>query len=77
MSVLDFETAVYQTTYSDKLTLALTDKVTTQTLTPTVVPSGTGITLYYFLLEFFQELNGTQYPLRNNAHNALFLMEVL
>ena len=77
MSRVDFETAVYQTTYSDKLTLALTDEVTTQTLAPLSVPTGNGVQLFYFLLEFFQELNGTQYPLRNNAHNVLFLMEVL
>lgn len=77
MSVVDFETGVYQTTYSEKLTLALTYAVATQTLTPLSVPTGNGVQLFYFLLEFFQEMNGTQYPLKNNAHNVLYLLEVL
>lgn len=77
MCMVNFETAVYNITYSEKLLLALTNAVETQTLTPTALPTGNGVMLYYFLLEFFQELNGTQYPLKNNAHNVLYLMEVL
>lgn len=77
MSVVDFETGMFQTTYSEKLTLALTDAMATQTLTPLSVPTGNGIQLFYCLLEFFQEMNGIQYPLKNNAHNVLYLLEVL
>lgn len=77
MSVVDFEIGSYQTTYSNPLTLALTGVTATQTLIPTAVPSNGGVMLYYFLLEFFQEMNGAQYPLKNHAHNVLYLLEVL
>ena len=77
MSVIDFETGIYQTTYSEKLDLPLVSAVATQVLKPLEVPLGNGFQFYYFLVEFFQELNGFQYPLRNNAHNVLCLIEVV
>ena len=77
MSVIDFETGIYQTTYSEKLDLPLVSAATTQVLTPLEVPIGSGFQFYYFLVEFIQELNGFQYPLRNNAHNVLCLIEVV
>lgn len=77
MSVVDFETGVYQTTYSEKLTLPLGSAAATQVLTPTAMPTGTGFQLYYILVEFFQEQNGVEYPLKNNAHNVLCLIEVV
>ena len=46
------------------------------TLTPTAVPSGTGTSLYLLQVEFFQEVNGQQYSLKNGAYNALSVVEV-
>lgn len=77
MSVVDFETGVYQTTYSDKTTLPLVDESSTLHLEPVSVPTGSGVMFFYFLMEFFQEMNGDAYPLKNQAHNVLCLMEVL
>jgi hypothetical protein len=31
---------------------------------------------YYFLIAFFQELKWKQYPLKNNTHDVLYLMDV-
>jgi hypothetical protein len=46
-------------------------------LTPVSIPQGSGTDLFAILLEFFQEINGIQYPLQNGAHNALSIIEVL
>ena len=77
VSTVDFELENYGTTYSTKENFALVDSVLDLTLTPTEMPGGSGSTFFYFLIEFFQELNGVQYPLKNNSHNVLYLMEVV
>ncbi|MDP5097236.1 MAG: hypothetical protein NWP90_06070 [Flavobacterium sp.] len=74
---VDFELENYGTTYSPKENFALVDGSLDLTLTPSGMPGGTGSTFFYFLIEFFQELNGVQYPLKNNSHNVLYLMEVV
>lgn len=74
---VDFELENYGSTYSPKENFALVDNTLDLTLTPNDMPGGTGTTFYYFLIEFFQELNGVQYPLKNNSHNVLYLMEVV
>jgi len=74
---VDFELENYGTTYSPKENFALVDGSLDLTLTPSAMPGGTGSTFFYFLIEFFQELNGVQYPLKNNSHNVLYLMEVV
>lgn len=50
---------------------------TTITLTPAGVPTGAGTQLYLLLIEFFQEVNGIQYPLRNGAFNVLNLIDIV
>ena len=77
VSNVDFELENYGTTYSTKENFALVDGVLDLTLIPTEMPGGSGSTFFYFLIEFFQELNGVQYPLKNNSHNVLYLMEVV
>lgn len=74
---VDFELENYGSTYSPKENFALVDGLLNLTLTPSGMPGGTGNVFYYFLIEFFQELNGIQYPLKNNSHNVLYLMEVV
>jgi hypothetical protein len=76
VAVVDFELENYGTTYSPKENFPINDGLLDLTLAPTALPGGTGTTFYYFLIEFFQELNGVQYPLKNNSHNVLYLMEV-
>jgi hypothetical protein len=74
---VDFKLDNYESTYSPKENFALVDGSLDLTLTPSGMPESIGSTFFYFLIEFFQELNGVQYPLKNNSHNVLYLMEVL
>jgi hypothetical protein len=77
VSNVDFELENYGTTYSPKENFALVDGALDLSLIPDDLPGGSGTTFYYFMIEFFQELNGIQYPLKNNSHNVLYLMEVV
>jgi len=45
-------------------------------LVPDSVPSGTGNVFILLLVEFYQMVNNTQYPLRNGAHNSLSILSV-
>ncbi len=74
--LVDFETGDYVTAISPKTNLAVSDPAQPISLAPAALPTGTGYLFFYFLLEFFQEINGEQYPLKNHAHNVLTLLEV-
>lgn len=74
---VDFELANYGVTYSPIENFALQDVSLDFTLTPTSMPNGSGTNFYYFLISFYQEYNGVQYPLKNNAHNVLYIMDVV
>lgn len=73
---LDFATGASDITYSAVTNLPINGSVFTITLTPSGVPSGTGIVFMVLLLEFFQEVNGEQYSLNNGAFNVLNIVEV-
>lgn len=73
---LDFETGIFESRYSPVEVLPLDNTISTLILTPEAVPSGTGTLLYLLLIEFFQEVNGVQYSLRNGAFNVLNVVEV-
>jgi hypothetical protein len=45
-------------------------------LTPVAVPAGMGIKVYLLKVEFFQLLNGVQYPLKNGSYNSLAIVNV-
>jgi hypothetical protein len=77
MSKIDFDEAVYKTRYSNKENLSITEATGTYTLTPSEIPPGTGQAFHYFLMEFFQEINGIPYPLKNNAYNVLHVLDVI
>jgi len=73
---LDFETGIFESSYSPTTILELDATISTLILTPEAVPSGTGTLLYLLLIEFYQEVNGVQYSLRNGAFNVLNVVEV-
>lgn len=77
VSSVDFETDAFETTYSPKSNFPLTDGLMDVTVIVPNLPSLAGMRFYYFLIEFFQELNGVQYPLKNNSHNVLYVMDVV
>jgi hypothetical protein len=74
---LDFETGTSDITYSAVSNLPIDGTVSTVSLTPSGVPSGTGLEFMVLLIEFFQEVNGQQYSLNNGAFNVLNIVEVL
>ncbi len=74
---LNFDTGLYNTSYSPVVMLPIDLSVSTVTLTPDAVPAGDGIQFYLLLIEFYQEMNGVHYPLLNGAHNVLNLVELV
>ncbi|MGB2087461.1 MAG: hypothetical protein ACPHVL_02385 [Psychroflexus salarius] len=75
-SLIDFEAFTFITKISDAENFALSMTPSTVTIAPTEVPSGDGFLFHFVMIEFFQERNGEQYPLKNNAFNCLNLLEV-
>ncbi len=73
---VDFETGLYDSCYSPAVILELDNTISTIILTPEGVLTGTGTRMYLLLIEFFQEVNGVQYSLRNGAFNVLNVVEV-
>jgi hypothetical protein len=74
---LDLATGIFETCYSPVSNLVIEAGVSNVFLTPDAVPTATGNQFFYLLIEFFQEVNGVQYPLRSGAFNTLNLIEVL
>lgn len=62
---------------SASVNLPIDGTQTTVTLTPVAAPSVSGTNLYLLKIEFFQEVNGVQYTLKNGAYNALRVVEAL
>jgi len=73
---LDFDTTDSSIEYSPTINIPITSVPASQTLTPAGVPTGTGNDIYVLLVEFFQDINGIQYPLKNGAYNVLNIVEV-
>lgn len=77
VAMVDFELSLYKTRYGNKENLAVTADMATYSFTPSEIPPGTGSMVYFFLIEFFQEMNGKQYPLKNNSYNVLTVLDVV
>ena len=45
-------------------------------LTPVALPAGNGIMVNLLKVEFFQLMNGVQYPLKNGNYNTLAIVNV-
>ena len=74
-AVVDFANATSAIEYSPVTNLSIGPANTTVTLTPAAVPAGTGTKFYLLLIEFFQEVNAVQYPLKNGAYNVLNIVD--
>lgn len=77
MAHLDFETGLFENSYSPENIIVLDNTATTVTLTPTSVPAGSGFQFYLLLVEFYQEVNEIQYPLRSGNYNVLNLIDIV
>lgn len=76
-AVVDFDAGTSDITFSNIENLPIDNTSTSVTLTPTAVPTGTGVKLYLLLIEFFQEVNGVQYSLKNGGYNTLTIVDVV
>lgn len=73
---VDFDTKDNAIEFSPTVNIPINNTSATQTLTPAAVPGGTGNKIYLLLVEFFQEINGVQYQLKNGAFNVLTIVDV-
>lgn len=74
---LDLATGTFDKSYSPITNTVIDQNLTTVTLLPEQVPAGSGLQLYLLLVEFFQEVNGVQYPLQSGNYNVLNLVEIV
>lgn len=73
---IDFAGGAYDVQLSNTVNLPIDGTVTNAVLTPAVAPAGAGTDIYLLLVEFYQDVNGVQYSLKNGAYNALSIVEV-
>ena len=73
---VDFSTSEKDLQVSNEVNLPLDTTVSTVTLTPAGAPAVAATKLFLLKIEFFQEVNGVQYTLKNGAYNALKVVEV-
>jgi hypothetical protein len=74
---IDFTEEGYSVEMSNTVNLPLNTTPATVTLTPTNVPTGTGVDFFLLVVEFFQEVNGNQYSLNDGLYNALSIVDVV
>jgi hypothetical protein len=73
---VDFDTGENSIEISPAVNLPIDNTTATQSLVPPAVPSGSGNDFMLILIEFYQEVNGSQYSLNNGAYNVLSIVEV-
>lgn len=73
---IDFATGAYELTQSPEEIYPIQNGMITPILTPSSVPTVTGTRMHFILIEFFQEVNGSQYMLNNGAFNVLNLLKI-
>jgi hypothetical protein len=72
---IDFVTGVTQLQLSNVVNLPINTGTSNVVLTPGGVPVGAGTNLFLLEIEFYQEVNGQQYSLKNGAFNALCVVD--
>ena len=75
-AVIDFANNTSEIEYTNVENLPIDGTATTVTLTPAAVPAGAGTKMYFLAVEFFQEVNGVQYSMKNGSYNSLSIVEV-
>lgn len=73
---VDFSTGDTEVQESNAVNLPIDATSTDVVLTPATVPAGAGTDIFLLMIEFFQEVNGNQYTLKNGAYNALSVVDV-
>ena len=73
---INFETGENELQVSASVNLPINMDSTDVTLTPAAVPAVANTKFYLLKIEFFQQVNGVQYTLKNGLYNALRIVEV-
>ncbi|PKR80733.1 hypothetical protein CW751_08150 [Brumimicrobium salinarum] len=74
---VNFADGTYELALSNPSNIEIDSTQSTVAVTPTAPPSGSGTDVYILLVEFFQEINGTQYSLNDGGYNALNIVDVV
>jgi hypothetical protein len=77
-SKLDFQAGEFETLISNSVNIPINNTSVDINLTHAAPPTlATGIHVFTLQIEFYQEVNGTQYSLKNGGYNALAVIEVV
>lgn len=71
---IDFANGTYAIEYTNEVNLPVDNAATDITLTPEAVPDSSGTNIFLLVVEFYQEINGIQYSLKNGAYNSLAIV---
>jgi hypothetical protein len=73
---VDFVANTSEIEYTNEVSLPINNTSGDVNLIPAAVPAGSGINLFILAIDFFQEVNGLQYSLKNGGYNTLSIVEV-
>jgi len=73
---INFETGVFDTKLSNSETLPIDANVADYRLQFEAPPAGDGCGFHLLHIEFYQEVNGDLYSLKNGSYNSLSILEV-
>ena len=76
-AIFNFVTGLVDFKMTNIVNIDLFATSTTTTLTPESLPTGSGTKVFLLKIEFFQVINGVQYPLKNVGFNALRVIDVV
>lgn len=74
---IDFGANTSDIAYTTEANLVINNTASDLSLIPSAVPTGTGSDLFLLAVDFYQEVNGVQYSLKNGGFNSLSIIEVL
>jgi hypothetical protein len=77
-SKMDFQLGEFETLISNSVNIPINNTSVDINLTHAAPPAlATGIHVFTLQIEFYQEVNGTQYSLKNGGYNSLAVIEVV
>ena len=74
---VNFETGVFDTKISNVVQLPIDSTSASHSLDFAAAPTGDGYDFFMMHIEFFQEVNGDLYSLKNGSYNSLSILEVI
>jgi len=74
---IDFATGLTDLVLSPPNNLLLNMTQSSISMIPASMPTGAGVTVYLFIVTFFQEINGVPYSLKNEEYNVLHIVDVI